>query len=303
MAEMTMITMAGTAANKKSRSFLEAAAGRKDLYLTEGPAEEADVIYLPDYSRLDFRQVRELLTAGKHILFGTMGAADAGSLRALAQTAEEHGAVLLDHIHLAFSPYMASIKAALTYLGPIRRIRLYSCEYAFCCKGVCTGPVRPFTYIPQGGALFQRGSDCIYLLVHLFGLPEQLDVQMVFTEHGMDAAGTLKGSLGSAQVEIVYSKISGSHVPSLIEGEVGRLLIRDLRNLRGVACFTPSGAEERFCPFSDQTRGARELDRCMEFIKGKCDWRSQLASSLQALQMMDEIRGCKRTILLSSPIL
>lgn len=58
---------------------MEAAAGRKDLYLEEGPLEEgtleigtlgigtlekADVIYLPDYSSLDFRQVRELLKAG-----------------------------------------------------------------------------------------------------------------------------------------------------------------------------------------------------------------------------------------------
>ena len=101
--------------------------------------------------------------------------------------------------------------------------------------------------------MFQRGYDCIYPLVHLFGIPEQLDIQMIFTENGMDAAGTVKGTLGSAQVEIVYSKISGSHCR------------------------------------------ARELDRSMAFIKGNCDWRLQLASSLQALQMMDEIRGGKKT--------
>ena len=75
MAEMTMISMAVMAATQQSRSFLEAAAGRKDLYLEEGPLEEgtleigtlgigtlekADVIYLPDYSSLDFRQVRRI---------------------------------------------------------------------------------------------------------------------------------------------------------------------------------------------------------------------------------------------------
>lgn len=232
---------------------------------------------------------------GKHILFGTMGAADAGSLNALAQTAAEHGAVLLDHIHLAFNPCMASLKTALTCLGPIYRIRLYSCEYAFCYKGVCTVPVRPFTHIPQGGALFQRGYDCIYPLVHLFGIPEQLDIQMIFTENGMDAAGTVKGTLGSAQVEIVYSKISGSHIPSLIEGEGGRLLIRDLRNLREVTYFNRSGVEKPMVSFSEEACRARELDRSMAFIKGNCDWRLQLASSLQALQMMDEIRGGKKT--------
>ena len=37
MAEMTMISMAVMAATQQSRSFLEAAAGRKDLYLEEGP--------------------------------------------------------------------------------------------------------------------------------------------------------------------------------------------------------------------------------------------------------------------------
>nr|WP_304054245.1 hypothetical protein [Enterocloster clostridioformis] len=31
----------------------------------------------------------------------------------------------------------------------------------------------------------------------------------------------------------------------------------------------------------------------MAFIKGNCDWRRQLASSIQTLQMMDEIRGCQ----------
>ena len=176
MAEMTMISMAVMAATQKSRSFLEAAAGRKDLYLEEGLLEEgtleigtlgigtlekADVIYLPDYSSLDFRQVRKLLKAGKHVLFGTMGAADAGSLKALAQTADEHGAVLLDHIHLAFNPCMASLKTALTCLGPIGRIRLHSCEYAFCCEGLRISPVRPPACVPLGGALFQRGADCL----------------------------------------------------------------------------------------------------------------------------------------------
>ena len=29
----------------------------------------------------------------------------------------------------------------------------------------------------------------------------------------------------------------------------------------------------------------------MAFIKGKCSWHRQLASSIQTLQMMDEIRG------------
>ena len=150
MAEMTMISMAVMAATQQSRSFLEAAAGRKDLYLEEGPLEEgileigtlgigtlgigtlekADVIYLPDYSSLDFRQVRKLLKAGKHVLFGTMGAADAGSLKALAQTADEHGAVLLDHIHLAFNPCMASLKTALTCLGPIGGLLHHSGGYA-----------------------------------------------------------------------------------------------------------------------------------------------------------------------------
>ena len=142
--------------------------------------------------------------------------------------------------------------------------------------------------------MFQRGYDCIYPLVHLFGIPEQLDIQMIFTENGMDAAGTVKGTLGSAQVEIVYSKISGSHIPSLIEGEGGRLLIRDLRNLREVTYFNRSGVEKPMVSFSEEACRARELDRSMAFIKGNCDWRLQLASSLQALQMMDEIRCGKK---------
>ena len=85
--------------------------------------------------------------------------------------------------------------------------------------------------------------------MHLFGIPEQMDAQMVFTEHGMDAAGTVRGHMGTARVEIVYSKISGSHVPSLIEGERGSLLIRDLRNLKEVTYKTGPALKNPWFPF------------------------------------------------------
>lgn len=114
-----MIPMAVMVANKKSRCLRETAAEQKGLGLAEVPMEEADIIYLPDYSSLDFQQVLALLRAGKHVLFGAMGAADAGSLRTLAQTADEHGAVLLEHIHLGFNPCMAPLKTAVKCLGPI----------------------------------------------------------------------------------------------------------------------------------------------------------------------------------------
>ena len=62
--------------------------------------------------------------------------------------------------------------------------------------------------------------------------------------------------------------------------------------------FNCSGVEKPMVSFSEEACRARELDRSMAFIKGNCDWRLQLASSLQALQMMDEIRGGKILYLL-----
>ena len=216
MAEMTMISMAVMAATQQSRSFWNAAAGRKDLYLEEGPLEEgileigtlgigtlgigtlekADVIYLPDYSSLDFRQVRKLLKAGKHVLFGTMGAADAGSLKALAQTADEHGAVLLDHIHLAFNPCMASLKTALTCLGPIGGFVSIPVSMPSAVRGYAF-----LLSVPRlrsaGRRIVSEGrrlplSPCASL--RHTGTD---GCQMVFTEHGMDAAGTVRGYLGT----------------------------------------------------------------------------------------------------------
>ena len=290
MAEMTMLSMAVMAANKKGRSLSEATAGRKDLYLTEGPAEEADVIYLPDYSSLDFRQVRKLLKAGKHVLFGTMGAADAGSLKALAQTADEHGAVLLDHIHLAFNPCMASLKTALTCLGPI--------------GGFVSIPVSMPSAVRGYAFLLSVPPPAFRREAHCFRGAPTASIPCASLRHtGTDgcpdgAHGTwngrsrhCQGISGTARVEIVYSKISGSHVPSLIEGERGSLLIRDLRNLKEVTYKNRSGDKDQLVSFSDEACRARELDRCMAFIKGKCSWQRQLASSIQTLQMMDEIRG------------
>ena len=140
MAEMTMISMAVMAATQQSRSFLEAAAGRKGPVSGGRPSggrnfgdrHSGDRNSGDRHSGESRRHISSGLQqsgfpAGAQTSEGRKtrsvsepwGAADAGSLKALAQTADEHGAVLLDHIHLAFNPCMASLKTALTCLGPI----------------------------------------------------------------------------------------------------------------------------------------------------------------------------------------
>lgn len=106
--------------------------------------------------------------------------------------------------------------------------------------------------------------------MYLFGILEQIDVQVVFTEYGIDAVGTVRGCLGAARVEIVYFKISGSHIPNLIEGEKGSLLICDLRNLKEAAHKNRSGDRDQLISSSDKACRVRKPDRCMAFIKGKC---------------------------------
>lgn len=70
IAGMTMISMVVVTTTQKGHFFLEAAAGYEDLYLEEdlleeetlgvgalgiSTPEEANVMYLPGYSSLDFR--------------------------------------------------------------------------------------------------------------------------------------------------------------------------------------------------------------------------------------------------------
>lgn len=288
---MIGLSVIGDSYNHKSRSFLEAAMEYKGVYGVSGYWEDADCFFLPDYTCLGTARIKSLLKAGKHILLGGAGASGMDELQELVRTAEENHAVLLEYLHSAFNPCTGSLEKALRHLGPIYHVRLYSCQYSFCCRDIHMDTAPGQRQSIRGGALFQRGMDCIYPLVRIFGRPVILNCELVLSGNGLDAAGSINGKLGAADVELVYSKISGSHIPSLIQGQNGSLLIGDLHDFHQITYYGPSGTEESLISCSGPDCRRAELAQCMDYLSGSKDWHEQLPVSYEIQQMINEIVG------------
>lgn len=279
----------------KSRSLLETVNEYKDGVQTVSCPEDADCLYVPDYTSLGFHRAGKLLREGTYIFFGKMGTLDMDELDTLVRIATEHHGAVVEYLHSACNPCLSALDKAVRQLEPIRRVRFCSCEYSFRCQNICEASECQRAPGVPGGALIQRGLDCIYPLIRLFGMPEGLESELVYGDNGMDVAGSVTGSvtgsMGPTEVELIYSKISGSHIPSLIEGKHGSLLIRDLHNLREVTCFNQLGQEECIASFTSGDCGRAELERCMAFFTGALDWRAQLPVSRRILQILREISG------------
>lgn len=283
-----MKRIAVTGDSPRGRLLLDAA-GQYGLTAVCGCSEDADILYLPDYSSLGFTRINRLLKSGRHILIGGMGVPDMKELAVLSHTATEHQAVLLEYLDYAFNPCLKALADAVQGLGPVYRIRFYSCQCSFRCQDapVPSYPVRPAAL--HSSALFQRGLDCIYPMARIFGVPDRLETDMVFCANGLDAAGSITGNLGPSEVELVYSKISGSHIPSLIQGKRGSLLIRDIRDFRQIIYISPFGKEEILFSCTDREYAMEELIQSMSYITGNLDWSSLLPVSRQVLKMMQDV--------------
>ena len=75
------------------------------------------------------------------------------------------------------------------------------------------------------GALMDIGVYCIHPLVRLFGLPEKISGEAVFLENGVDGEGSILLNYGEMVAEVIYSKITGCRMDSIIQGEAGNLRI------------------------------------------------------------------------------
>ena len=147
-------------------------------------------------------------------------------------------------------------------------------------------------------AVMDIGVYCIHSLVRLFGMPQEIQAFSTKLSNDFDGSGIVLMKYETMIAEAVYSKISVSVNPSVIQGEDGSILIDYISKpekiclqLREGARDTLEGAGREILPFIPADNNMiYEIQEFIKLINENNIDHKYLQYSLDTIRVIDEVR-------------
>jgi predicted dehydrogenase len=208
---------------------------------TSGPigdllaSDEIDAVYIASPNALHHEHARAAIEAGKHVLVEKPATTTASEFADLATAARERRVVLLEGMRNVYDPGFGLIRDLLPRVGEVRRVSFgyhqRSARYDFVLAGT---RVNIFDPAMGGGALRDLGVYVTAALVDLFGEPESVAAGSIPLPKAADGAGVALAFYEGFIADLSWSKISFSHRPSEIQGELGTLTVDHIATPRTI---------------------------------------------------------------------
>ena len=251
---------------------------------------ELDAVYVASPTFCHAEQSIRAMRAGKHVLCEKMMAATLPEMRLMRQVARKQGVVLLEAMRPAHDPAYDMIAESLPRLGKIRRATLEFCQYSSRYDRFKAGELtNAFDPRLKNSALADIGIYPLHVAVRLFGMPKSVHGASVFMENGFEGAGTVTLGYEDKTVNIVYSKISDSVNPSVIEGECGSLLINKISAPAELTLRLRGQEAERLPIVVPENNMIYELAAFRDMVAGERDAEEYLQLTEMAQIVVDEV--------------
>jgi scyllo-inositol 2-dehydrogenase (NADP+) len=206
---------------------------------------EVDAVYIASPNSAHREQIARALAAGKHVLVEKPAVLHADEWDALVAEATASGVVLLEAMRTEYDSGFELVRSLLPRLGVLRsaslRFQRRSSRYADVLAG---RRVNMFDPALGGGALNDLGVYVAHAMVSLFGVPQETEAVLVPLDSGVDGAGSILARYPGLVVDLSFSKISTSELPSEIQGEDGTLVIDHIASPRSVRHVAGDGSVE-----------------------------------------------------------
>ncbi|WP_442597912.1 Gfo/Idh/MocA family protein [Neobacillus sp. D3-1R] len=189
-------------------------------------SEEIDAVYIASPNSFHASQSILFLQNGKHVLCEKPLASNVHEVEAMQSAARENHVVLMEAMKPTLMPTFKSIQENLHKIGKVRRFFGNYCQYSSRYDSFKRGTVlNAFNPTFSNGALMDLGVYCIYPMVVLFGMPEEIKASAIMLSSGVDGQGSAVFQFKELEAVIQYSKITNSYSPSEIQGEEGSIII------------------------------------------------------------------------------
>ncbi|MFV0361569.1 MAG: Gfo/Idh/MocA family protein [Suipraeoptans sp.] len=255
-----------------------------------------DAVYIASPNSLHFSQVMKMLSSGKHVLCEKSIASNLKEAERLYEEARKNNLVLLEELRTLHDPKLEIIKRNFAKLGNIRGATINFCQYSSKYDAFKNGErMNIFNLEYSAGALMDIGVYCVNIMLELFGYPETIKSESVMLRGDIDGAGTIIAGYNDKIVNLHFSKITNSYLPSEIIGENGSMLIQNIVNPSDVRIKYNNQDDEEIYMEKYAWNIRFAVKKFIDFIDsvGKDD--SELIYynniSMHALKIMDSVRA------------
>jgi scyllo-inositol 2-dehydrogenase (NADP+) len=194
---------------------------------------QVDAVYIASPNCFHAPQAILMMEHGKHVLCEKPLAPSFAEGKAMTQAARRHGVALMEAMKTTLMPNFFRVKEALPHIGPARRFFAQFCQYSSRYDNFKKGEVSNAFRAGMGnGALRDLGVYGLAPLVHLFGMPQQLQASATLLSTGVDGQGSILMTYPDMEAVVMFSKIMDSFLPSEIQGENGRIVIAKLSTVK-----------------------------------------------------------------------
>ena len=249
---------------------------------------DIDAVYVASPTICHSEQAKAALMAGKHVLCEKMITTTEIELASLIDIARSRGLVLLEAMRPDFDPAYDLLRSALAKIGRIRRATLEFCQYSSRYDRFLAGEVlNAFDPKMKNSALADIGIYPLHLAVSLFGRPHSLSASAVFLDNGFEGAGIITLDYGDKLCQVIYSKITDSVNPSVIEGECGSITI-DKINAPTRITLCLRGGEAVELPISSVANNmVYEIEAFSRMVSGQVSPDGYLTVSKDSLNLVE----------------
>lgn len=252
-----------------------------------------DAVYIASPNSFHCPQSIMMMNHGKHVLCEKPVSSDLEELKSMLEVAKSNNVIFLEAMRPVFDPGFAKIKELLPQLGTIRKVTFNFCQYSSRYDKFKEGVVlNAFNPKLSNAALMDIGVYCVHPLVKLFGMPKSIMAKSVFLSNGMEGMGTVIAEYDGMLAELQYSKITVSHVPSEIQGELGTMIIKDIPDTKLIELHLRNGQRETIIIDKHDHNMYYEVKEFIRLIESGESSEEHNKYSLMEMEMMDEIRKC-----------
>ncbi|WP_372859880.1 Gfo/Idh/MocA family protein [Pseudoalteromonas sp.] len=230
--------------------------------------EQVDVVYIAAPNSLHSAYAVQCLKAGKHVLGEKPSAANSKQLAAILTAAKQYQRLYMEAMMTTHLPNFAHLQAALKKIGTPRKFIGQFSQYSSRYDKYKNGE-RPNTFLPEfaNGALLDLGIYPLYLVIALWGAPRSVHASGVLLESGVDGAGDVLLNYPDKQAVISYSKISQGENITEIQGELGRIRIEAVSQLKKIEFIANNGRKELISTEFDEHFMKYELENFINTIE------------------------------------
>lgn len=262
-------------------------------------SSDIDAVYVASPNFIHCSQTIMALEHKKHVLCEKVMAVNEKEVRSMIDCARRNQVVLLEAMRPDFDPAFDIVEQNLNRIGRLRRATFEFCQYSSRYDKFREGIVmNAFDPTLGNAAVMDIGVYCIHSLVRLFGMPQEIQAFSTKLSNDFDGSGIVLMKYETMIAEAVYSKISVSVNPSVIQGEDGSILIDYISKpekiclqLREGARDTLEGAGREILPFIPADNNMiYEIQEFIKLISENNIDHKYLQYSLDTIRVIDEVR-------------